>query len=123
MTIDWQSQITIQEMAVWMDGGTVTVNCSNEKGESFEVEFVQYMNPSYPDKKAIPGRIYLNHDLVTVRSELETEILEAFDRADFKQVNHSNRSILSECLAFVRSDFYLDFANKVIFKPVDPDPR
>ena len=39
--IDFASQILIKEMSIWMDGGSITLNCQNKKGHEFIVEFVQ----------------------------------------------------------------------------------
>lgn len=109
MTIDFNSPITILEISIWMDGGSVTLNCVNTSNQKFEIEFHQYMiveqkSPQYP------GRIHLNKQLIKERSKMEFYLLHALEAAQWnpnKKFDKLDHEILREKIDYVRSEQFL----------------
>ncbi len=114
--IDFSLSIEIEDIATWMDGGSVTLQCRNKKNQEFEIEFVQHVSLVLYEHTNMPGRMYLNKKLVNQRSELENEIIEGLTTAKFKSNNFSDRLILEEKLNYVRSEKYLTDQEKIKIK-------
>lgn len=116
MNISFDSQIVIEDVAVWMDGGTVILKCLNNEGQKFSVEFSQsVLFEIYEFHNRLPGRLYLNEKIVEQRSELEEEIIKAIERARFKE-NELDNKIVFEKIKYIKSQEYLDNVLKVRLK-------
>jgi len=107
LEIDLKYKIVIQELKAWMDGGSVTLDCKNDKGQRFEIEFVQevVLNPREFNK--IPGRLYFNGKLVDERSDLERKILENLEKAKLKNFTKLEENILNEKIKYIKSEQFL----------------
>ena len=64
--------ITITDFDYFLDGGSVTLHAVTEDGEKFRVQLNQRMFLTEP----YPGRLMLNDEVVGIRTETETRILE-----------------------------------------------
>lgn len=104
--------IKIQEIQVWMDGGSVTINCSNSKGQEYIIEFQQHMILKTSSEGKMPGRIYLNNKLVNERSDVEKQILFILNKAIIKR---EDKLIIDEMINYVQSEEY-EKNNKIIEK-------
>jgi hypothetical protein len=81
MQSDLFENLSITNFATWMDGGTLTFNCISKNGNNFEVTLSQFVNLDIPEKTneslILPGRIYINDNLVEIRSTLEKDLIVA----------------------------------------------
>lgn len=118
MQSDLFENISISNFAAWMDGGTLTFNCISKNGNNFEVTLSQYVILDIPKKLnnsiKLPGRIYINDNLVEIRSTLEKNLITAL-----KEVVLSNGGLLKmekECLikhiSYLESEHYVENASK-----------
>ena len=113
--IIFDKTIIIKEIAIWMDGGSVTVKCQNEIGHTFDIEFVQNVIWDYPTisnvtdqlSLKIPGRLYLNDQLIDIRSNLEERIIQSIETADKVILDETELQILDEKVKYIKSDSYL----------------
>ncbi|WP_438425526.1 hypothetical protein [Aquimarina macrocephali] len=105
--INFRSKIEIEDISVWMDGGSITLKCRNENDQYFEIEFVQNVSWSLYESQNIPGRIYLDKELINQRSNLETEIINGLIKAELKSRNSLDQRMLNEKLEYVSSEGYL----------------
>jgi hypothetical protein len=97
-------EINILEVKAWMDGGTVTIICSNSKGIEFTIEFQQHtILISSPEGK-MPGRIYLNKKLVEERSEIEKRILYILKKSI---IEGKDKLLIQEKIDYIQSSEYL----------------
>ncbi len=111
--IDFSSAITIEDVGAWMDGGSVTLVCRNVVGQTFEVFFVQNVSWEVYEGDLLPGRLYLDSELVEQRSLLEGQIIEGLNKATFKKPERLIEEILAVKLAYIKSDVYLTDPAKV----------
>jgi len=112
--IDFKSKIEIEELFTWMDGGSITLKCKNEKNQEFEIEFVQNLSWDFYESQKIPGRIYLNNMLIDQKTILEVQIIEGLKSVTLKHKNSLDQKILSEKLEYVNSEKYLTDQSKII---------
>ena len=105
--IDFESKIEIEELIAWMDGGSITLKCRNKSNQEFEIEFVQNVSWDVYESQNIPGRIYLNQEVIDQRSNLETKIINGLKNATLTFKNSLEQTILKEKLAYVNSAEYL----------------
>ncbi len=118
MEIDLNDKIIIQEFKTWMDGGSVMLDCTNEKGQQFEIEFVQsvILNPREFDR--IPGRLYFCKKLVEERSDLERILLNSLKKVKLENFTQLEEEILQERIRYVKSNqFILDIEKTKNLEP------
>jgi hypothetical protein len=78
-------RLTIYNCALTLDGGTISLQATDEAGLGHEVVLVQHAFPRAsrsPD--AIPGRLYFDGDLIPMRSAAEAEVLNLLRAADIR---------------------------------------
>lgn len=107
------SKIYIKEVQTWMDGGSVTLNCIDEKGLKFQIEFIQNVAWEIYDTQRLPGRVYLEGEIVDQRSEIEIFIINLLDEA-LVRLNKDEQIILKEKLSYIGSKDYLDDVNRIV---------
>jgi hypothetical protein len=120
LDIDLTSKIIVTELMAWMDGGSVTLTCKNAKNEAFNIEFTQNVIWEVPKPSKIPGRIYLNEELIEQRSELENLIIKNLENSTFFERQNLDKRILAEKINYVKSDEYLRSTDKVIIYQRNP---
>ncbi len=96
--------IKILEVQVWMDGGSVSIRCSNSEGNEYIIEFQQHMILNTSADGKMPGRIYLNNKLVQERSELEKRIIFLLEK---RIKRRKDKLIIQEKIDYVQSNQYL----------------
>ena len=111
--IDFESNVEIDDLGAWMDGGSVTLKCNNTLNQEFEIEFVQSLSMGYNEGQKIPGRIYLNNVLVEQRSDLEKRIIRSLVNSTFKEEGDYDRRILEEKLNYVKSECYISDQSRI----------
>lgn len=116
MGIELTSKFTIVELQTWMDGGSVTLICVNEKKREFKVDFVQNVVWEVSKSSKIPGRIYLNDKLIAQSSRLEVVLLKILENSNFESIDELERKILNEKIEYINSKDYLVDAKKVKVK-------
>ncbi len=113
LKIDFTSQILIKEISTWMDGGSITLNCENKKGKEFIVEFVQNVRWHILEFEKLPGRIYINENLVSQRSELEKKLLKSIEKATLINSSDLDNNILKEQIDYIKSKQYILDSEKI----------
>lgn len=111
-------QLTIEDIILWMDGGSVTLITRDSESESFKIEFVQKVVLKKQEGLPYPGSLLLNENEIEIRSGLETKILAAIKNAIWgpKLVDSKNKllkQVVNEYLEFVTSDNYIKIAKQV----------
>ncbi len=114
--IDFSEGILINELAAWMDGGTITFYCETKDSKGLEVEIVQRAQLMKRDSQRFPGSIYLNGILVGIRSSLEEKILIGLKRARFNEKCNEtdiDKKNLKNSIDFIHSDEFIKIARIV----------
>lgn len=116
--LDINVPFKIDEVAAWMDGGSVTAYCTNNDGVKFNVHFQHYSTIFNPGEH-LPGRLSLAGQLVPVRSALEAKLLDQLakapidifhDREDWQKLQ---KEVINHLIGKVRSEEYVDFDRKI----------
>ena len=105
----------LNEVAEWMDGGSVTLYLVDDNATAFEVEFCQTMILENRTYLHIPGSFLFNREEVSIRSDSEKVLLTAIRNLRFKETipveeQIATKSLIEELVAFVESDEYLRIA-------------
>jgi hypothetical protein len=93
-------RLTLQSFAYALDGGTTSLTATDEAGKEHGILLIQHAFPQIgPSFDAIPGRLYFDHELVPMRSDIEAAVLTLLRDADvrFEDANNGawNRTKLS----------------------------
>lgn len=107
--------IIINELAAWMDGGTVTFYCETLENKGIEIELIQRVNLQRSGSDKFPGALYLNNILVGLRSSLEKDILIGLKKAKFKEeinITDLDKKILKEVIEYLESDELIEISKK-----------
>jgi hypothetical protein len=135
------SRIVVRDSAYALDGGTIHLRATDERGRELSILLVQHAFPqASPSMDLIPGRLYFGSKLVPIRSELEERVLRLLSEAEVQappppppQPPRKNtlivgddikafmsrtpeencRAFLREIVEFVRSERYVTFAAEV----------
>jgi len=122
--IDFNDNLLLNQVALWMDGGSVTLYLTDKYSTEFTVEFCQTMSLKKHPYLSIPGSFLLNKIEIPIRSPYERIVLNALERLQFsvellavekrkpKQLP-TYREIIDERIAFVESNEYLAIAKKM----------
>jgi hypothetical protein len=107
--------LIIEDVLVWMDGGSVTLKTVDSESNKFEIEFVQKVFLERTDHTSCPGALFLDKQEVAVRSDIESTILTFVKEAKWGQriVEHEKQllgDLIAECVDFVKSDKYIEIA-------------
>ncbi|CAM1374643.1 hypothetical protein [Tenacibaculum xiamenense] len=70
-----QSGILITNFAAAGDGGSLYFECETTKNSKFNLLFTQHTFLDNPDSEMLPGRIYLNQEIINLKSKEEKMIL------------------------------------------------
>lgn len=97
------------ELKIWMDGGSITLNYVDKSNGVNLIELVQNVSITYCEEVSrIPGRIYINDELVEIRSKLENEILKKISNDLINQETDSDQKILLEKIEWIKSNEYIN---------------
>lgn len=110
---DFNDKVIITELSAWMDGESVTIKCQNSTMGKFEIEFVQNVMWVWYEGQKIPGRIYLNNELVEQRSDLEKKLIGLLGTAQFEDKGPCDDQLLHEKINYIKSKEYLEDQNKI----------
>ena len=98
-------------MGATLDGGSLTLLFENSKNQEQTILFVQNVFREYYEElsTALPGRIYINSQLIDKRSKEENEIIDFLQDLLLPMLNDSERSLLVEKINWIKSKDYLNF--------------
>jgi len=104
-----------RELHTWMDGGSITLNYTDQNGQNNTIEVVQHVSEEYHEEiTKIPGRIYVNKDLVSKRSNEEDKIIEQLTEDLANQQTELDKRIVEEKIEWIRSSQYLEFKPRIL---------
>lgn len=99
-----------KELNTWMDGGSITMNYTDNNGLNHTIEIVQNVSEEYYEEiSKIPGRVYINNDVVDKRSNHEESILEQLGKDIEDQNTEHDEEIVKEKIKWIKSKQYLEF--------------
>ena len=99
-----------RELHAWMDGGSITLNYTDQNGQNNTIEVVQHVSEEYHEEiSKIPGRIYVNKDLVDKRSIEEDKIVEQLTKDLANQQTEHEKRIVEQKIEWIKSSRYLEF--------------
>jgi len=99
----------LKNIGISLDGGTTTLICLNELGIEIVIEMVQNVSTQYTEEiSKIPGRIYIDNELVEKRSEIESELLNNLETKIVPNLEGINKERILRKIRFIRSQKYLD---------------
>lgn len=113
--IDFSEGLLINELAAWMDGGTITFYCETSTVKEIVIEVVQRMQLMKRENAKYPGALYLHHQLVGLRSPLEQAMIVGLKKASFEnkaKTSAIDRNILAEIIEYLESDALIETAYK-----------
>jgi hypothetical protein len=130
-------RLTIRDDAIAMDGGSVALICTDDRGKMTEIVLAQHMVID-ADSSAdyVPGRLHLDGEPVPVRSDAEARLIALLRRADVRyapwpdriannglsstgppdakaEAEAEMRELLAEVIGVVESPEYVDRAAEV----------
>ncbi|WP_210464641.1 hypothetical protein [Rufibacter roseolus] len=110
-----KGKLTIEDVHLWMDGGSVTLVMQDQNSQTCEIEFVQRATLKRFDNLPRPGSLLLNRKEVEVRSDLEKEILFAIQGAVWGAgISQDEKFLLKraieDCVDFTKSEHYIKLA-------------
>ncbi|WP_066833628.1 hypothetical protein [Rufibacter ruber] len=110
-----KEKLTIEDVHLWMDGGTVTLVMQDQNSQTYEIEFVQNVSLKRYENLPRPGSLLLNRKEVEVRSKLEKEIVNAVQQAEWgtgirEEEKESLKMIIGDCINFIKSERYIELA-------------
>jgi hypothetical protein len=99
-----------KELSTWMDGGSVTVNYTDKNGLNNTIEIVQNVTAEYYEEiSKIPGRVYVNNDLIDKRSNQEDTVVQQLSK-DLENHNIDlDKEVIKEKINWINSTQYLEF--------------
>src|SRR5262245_38149172 len=75
------AQLTIYDCAYCLDGGTISLAAIDDAGAEPSIVLIKHRSPR-PSEDVIPGRLYFDHVLVPIRSELESQLVRLLRAAE-----------------------------------------
>ncbi len=98
-----------KELGTWMDGGSITLYFNDHTNQKYTIDLEQYINPRYYEGATkIPGRIYLNTEIVTKRSDVEISILKYLKENVVESLTGLDKNILITQIRWIESEEYID---------------
>lgn len=71
----------------FLDGGTTILRATDEAGRGHGIVLAQHAFPQAgPCRDAIPGRLYFDGELISIRSELEAEVVRLLRTAEVRYI-------------------------------------
>jgi len=99
-----------KELYAWMDGGSIKLNYTDKNGLNNTIEIVQNVTKEYYEEiSKIPGRVYVNNNLVDKRSNQENSILEQLRKDIENQNTELDEKLVKEIIEWIKSKQYLEF--------------
>jgi len=99
-----------KELSTWMDGGSVTVNYTDKNGLNNTIEIVQNVTAEYYEEiSKIPGRVYVNNDLIDKRSNQEDTVVQQLSKDLENQNTELDKEVIKEKIDWINSTQYLEF--------------
>ena len=145
----WPTKVTIHAISRARDGGSQTLYCTDERGSKRRIELHQSMFLRHiQDRQPIPGRLHLDQHPLELRSTEESGLiallLSAAYHYDFRVIfsdtdprrngpeyqrtdegrqeqEEELRASVTRLIAFVESDEYVVFAERIIRGDFDED--
>ncbi|WP_196888413.1 hypothetical protein [Aureivirga sp. CE67] len=103
-------EYNFKELFAWMDGGSITILLEHSKYEDINITFQQHvLKDYYEELNKIPGRIYLNEEIVVKRSETEKSILEFLKNNSTQKSSELKKEMIIEEIKWIESKEYIDF--------------
>lgn len=106
------NEYEFKELGAWMDGGSITLYFNKKnRNKELSIEFLQYVIAEYYEETSkIPGRIYLNDEIVEKRSPTEREIINFLSSNISNKLYGLERKMLIEKIHWIESKDYMDFS-------------
>lgn len=99
----------IKDVGFWMDGGSISIPIIHPSQGAKTIWLMQHMIPEYCEEiSEIPGRIYIDKNLVEKRSDTEFQIIE-FLKKEMNTNLTDVVEILQQKLDWIESDKYITF--------------
>ena len=99
-----------KELSTWMDGGSVTVNYTDKNRLNNTIEIVQNVTAEYYEEiSKIPGRVYVNNDLINKRSNQEDTVLQQLSKDLENHNTELDKEVIKEKIDWINSTQYLEF--------------
>jgi hypothetical protein len=71
----------------FLDGGTTILRATDDAGREHGIVLVQHAFPQAgPSQDAIPGRLYFDGELISIRSELEAQVVRLLRTAEVRYI-------------------------------------
>jgi len=99
-----------KELYAWMDGGSITLNYTDKNGLNNTIEIVQNVSKEYYEEMSkIPGRVYVNNDLINKRSNQEDTVLQQLSKDLENHNTELDKEVIKEKIDWINSTQYLEF--------------
>ena len=104
-----------KELYAWMDGGSITMNYTDKNGQNNTIEIVQNVSVEYYEEiSKIPGRVYVNNELIDRRSIQEKAVVEQLSEDLENQHTKLDKGIIEEKIDWIKSNHYLKFEPTIL---------
>lgn len=101
----WQ----FKELAVWMDGGSSTIYFTDDKNKEQRIDIQQHTSIEYYEELSnVPGRIYVNDEIIDKRSIAEFAIVAFLKEFVIFNVKGLEKDILIEQINWIESKAYVE---------------
>ena len=98
-----------REMGVWMDGGSITLYFTNAINQELTIDLQQYVSKDFFEKiSKIPGRVYLQGEIVEKRSIIENSTLKHLKQNVVGKLRGLDKDILTDQIHWIESEKYMD---------------
>ncbi len=87
--MDIQGPVTVEDGAMAMDGGSIFLQLRASAGKRHRLLLAQHLLPVFDAESPRPGRLYLDGQLVPIRSGTEADLLDALRNARLPSDNPS----------------------------------
>jgi len=106
-------RFVVEETDAALDGGSIFLRTRDAEGHPHRVELVQSMFLESQDSARLPGRLYVDGELVAIRSEQERALLEGLREAISAPGGMPNGGeFVRELLRCVESERYVALAKR-----------
>ncbi|WP_103070887.1 hypothetical protein [Aquimarina sediminis] len=105
------NEYDFEELGALMDGGSITLYFKNNENKELIIDLQQFVITEYYEEiSKIPGRVYLNNEIVEKRSSTETEIINFLRCNILHKLYGLEKEILIEKIRWIESKDYIDFS-------------
>ena len=107
-------RFVLEEADAALDGGSIFLTIRDRSERQHQIELVQSMFLTSADSARLPGRLYVDGELIAVRSEQERVLLEGLREAMGASAEVPGGSdFIRELLGFVESERYAGLAKGI----------